>query len=79
MKWQAELERLYTSYLSGTDLYSPEVSNKITKITEKMKNKFPGKYRIEECYSHRHRQFHLRLVFDTPQEELMWLMRYSDD
>lgn len=45
------------------------------KPTERMKEKYPGNYIIEEYYNSKTHTFDLRLKFDTPEDETWFLLR----
>lgn len=76
--WQNYLRRLGNG-LNG-------ISERTKTITEKdivnnaqlyMQKKFPGKYVVEQYYNADKMKWDLRLKFDNPKEETMWLLRWS--
>jgi hypothetical protein len=47
-------------------------------INEYMQRKYPGKYTIEEIFDTKRMCFSFKLVFSDPQEETMWMLKWSD-
>ena len=42
-----------------------------------MEKKYPGNYRVESYYNADKMKWDLRLKFDDPREETVWLLRWS--
>ena len=49
----------------------------LKEATEMMQNLYPGQYKIEEYYNARLKHLDLRLVFDDPKEETLWMLKYG--
>ena len=70
--WKRELEILNTrinGYRHSQD--------SIMHANGVMHSKFPGEYIVEEYYDDVHKTFRLRLSFNSPEEESIWLIKYS--
>jgi hypothetical protein len=48
-----------------------------TAATERMREKYPGEYIVEEYYNGKDHCFDLRLKFATPEDEIMFLLKYE--
>ncbi len=76
--WQSYLRRLGNGINGVT-----ERSNTITeadivaRADHYMKIRYPGNYRVEQFYNAEKMKWDLRLLFDDPKEETMWLLRWS--
>lgn len=46
-------------------------------VQETMQERFPGPYVVEEYYDTKRMSFALRLKFNTPAEETMWMIKNS--
>lgn len=44
---------------------------------EEYKENYPGNYQIEEGYDAGSGRFYIKLVFDTPQDETVFRLRYD--
>lgn len=76
--WQDHLATVNREYY---DLFSKEKIDpkfKLMKAIESMQEKFPGEYTLEEYYDTEKGRFKLKMVFDVPEEESMFIMRYSE-
>ena len=78
--WQSYLRRLGNG-LNGVmgagakTTFSEE--NIVANAQEYMQKKYPGKYIVEQFYNANRMKWDLRLRFEDPKEETMWLLRYS--
>ena len=45
--------------------------------TRRMQEKYPGEYIVEEYYDGKDHCFNLRLKFATPEDEIMFLLKYE--
>jgi len=74
LKWQQYLMMLHNhntfvkaNWEEGTD------------VTSMMKKKYPGNYELEEYYDPEIMRFTFRLVFESPQEESLWMLKNSNN
>jgi hypothetical protein len=44
---------------------------------KEFQEKWPGNYQVEEFYNSKKLRFGLRLKFQDPKEEVVWLLRWS--
>jgi len=44
---------------------------------EEMQKRYPGEYIVEEYYDVNHQRFRFRLKFNSPEEESLWLLKFS--
>lgn len=74
--WQGYLRRLGNG-INGVSERSQTVtaSDIIARAEKWMQFKYPGPYRVEQYYNSDKMKWDLRLRFDDPQEETMWLLR----
>ena len=75
--WQGYLRRLGNG-LNGvtTNKYITE-EDILDNAQKYMQEKYPGPYSVESYYNADKMKFDLRLRFDDPQEETIWLLRQS--
>lgn len=78
--WQSYLRRL------GNGINGVYGAGGTTTVTEAdivsnaykwMQKKYPGNYKVEEYYNADKMKWDLRLRFDDPHEETMWLLKWS--
>ena len=69
MNYITELKQLYN--------ISVKDASGITWITEMMKISYPGNYTIQEGYIPEKYTWGVRLVFEDPQEEIMFILKNS--
>ena len=76
--WQSYLRRLGNG-LNGLSDRSETITDEdiIARAEKYMQIKYPGPYRVEQFYNPKRARIDLRLVFDDPKEETMWLLRWS--
>lgn len=78
--WQSYLSRLGNG-LNGvigsnnTNTYSEE--DIVANAEKYMKKKYPGPYKVAQYYNAQKMKWDLRLKFEDPKEELVWLLKYS--
>jgi hypothetical protein len=75
--WQGYLRRLGNG-LNGvaTNKYITE-ADIVENAQKYMQIKYPGNYTVEPYYNTEMGRFDLRLKFDDPKEEIVWLLRWS--
>ena len=69
-KWQARLTQLIYPFDESTPT--------IERINEVMQKEFPGDYQVEEYFDKERLIFSLKLVFVSPEEESMFVLKYSN-
>ena len=76
--WQSYLRRLGNG-INGVSERSKTLTEKdiIVNAEHYMKKKYPGNYTVESYYNADKMKWDLRLKFDDPKEETMWLLRWS--
>ena len=80
MHWQKYLEYYSVHMFDGTVL--PEMKLDPTKTIldialSSFQKRWPGDYFIEEFYNAKKGRWDLRLKFNDPKEETMWLLKWS--
>jgi len=76
--WQSYLNRLGNGLNGLAERTKTITEEDIIANAEKwMKIKYPGNYRVEQFYNAKKMKIDLRLRFDNPKEETMWLLRWS--
>lgn len=75
--WQEYLIQLQLRYSSWTKLGQECEGDGLAEATEMMQAKYPGPYRLTEKYNADRGTFDLKLEFDDPKQETMWLIKYS--
>lgn len=76
--WQSYLRRLGNGINGVSERSKTLTEADIVANAEKwMQIKYPGKYRVEQFYNVDRGKFDLRLKFDDPKEEVVWLLRWS--
>lgn len=78
--WQRYLSRLGGGIngvlnAGGTENFTEE--DIVNNANKYMQEKYPGNYRVESYYNVNKMKWDLRLRFDDPREETMWLLRWS--
>jgi hypothetical protein len=83
--WQNSLDHLsayyYNPYTQDKDPYTQDKDCsefKIMTVIAHMQEIYPGNYILEEYYDSDTKRHRLRMVFDSPEEESMFIMRYSE-
>ena len=76
--WQTYLRRLGNG-INGISERSKTLTEKdiIANAEHYMQKRYPGPYRVESYYSADKMKYDLRLKFDDPKQETMWLLRWS--
>ena len=76
--WQSYLRRLGNG-LNGLSERSQTVTEEdiVANAEKYMQIKYPGPYRVEQFYNANKMKWDLRLKFEDPKEETMWLLRWS--
>lgn len=76
-EWQSYLRRLGNG-LNGvaTNKYITE-EDIISNAQKWMQIKYPGNYTVEQFYNPKRMKIDLRLRFDDPKEETIWLLKQS--
>lgn len=77
MTWQYYLQYLQLKYISWNELGKNKTGNGLSDVTELMKERYPGNYQVIEKYDSIQGKFVLKLEFDDPKEETIWLLRQS--
>lgn len=80
MKYQEYLNYYSLRMFDGTTLPMMKLNPEKTILDcaqEELQQKWPGNYRIEEFYNPKKGRIDLRLQFNDPKEETMWLLRWS--
>ena len=76
--WQSYLRRLGNGINGVTERSNTITEADIVARADKyMKIRYPGNYRVEQFYNAEKMKWDLRLLFDDPKEETMWLLRWS--
>ena len=75
--WQSYLRRLGNG-LNGvtTNQYITE-ADIVANAQKYMQIKYPGPYQVEPYYNSKKMKMDLRLKFEDPKEETMWLLRHT--
>ena len=75
--WQSYLRRLGNG-LNGvaTNKYITE-EDIVANAEEQMQKKYPGPYTVEPYYNAEKMKMDLRLKFDDPKEQTMWLLKWA--
>lgn len=76
--WQVYLRRLGNG-INGVSERSKTLTEKdiIANAEHYMQKKYPGPYCVESYYNADKMKWDLRLKFDDPREETIWLLRWS--
>lgn len=75
--WQSYLSRL-GSGINGVASNNYITEEEIITNAEKwMKIRYPGNYIVEAYYNNKKMKMDLRLKFDDPKEETMWMLKWS--
>lgn len=80
--WETYLRRLGNG-LNGIAIAGVKTKTTVTeadivaRAKKYMQIKYPGNYIVEPFYNAKKSKFDLRLKFETPQEELMWKLKWS--
>lgn len=76
--WQSYLRRFSRGLNGITDRSETITEADIVARAEKyMKIKYPGNYTVEQYYNKEKMKWDLRLKFDDPKHETMWLIKWS--
>lgn len=76
--WQSYLRRLGNGINGVADRSETVTEADIVARAEKyMQINYPGPYCVEQYYNSDKMKWDLRLRFDNPQEETMWLLRQT--
>lgn len=76
--WQSYLRRLGNGINGISDRSETITDADIVARAEKyMKIKYPGPYIVEQFYNTEKMKWDLRLRFDEPKEELLWMLKWS--
>lgn len=76
MTWQKYLQYLQLKYASWTQLGN-KTGDGLADATELMKKVYPGNYQVIEKYDSIQGKFVLKLEFEDPKEEIVWLLRWG--
>ena len=78
LTWQNYLRRLGNG-LNGISERTKTITEKdiVNNAQRYMQKKFPGNYVVEQYYNADKMKWDLRLKFNNPKEETMWLLRWS--
>ena len=76
--WQSYLRRLGNG-INGISERSKTLTEKdiIANAEHYMQKKYPGNYIVESYYNADKMKWDLKLRFNDPKEETMWLLKYS--
>lgn len=78
--WQSYLRRLGNGlngiYGAGSTTTVTE-ADIIARAEKYMQLKYPGPYQVETYYNSEKMKWDLRLRFDDPQEQTVWLLRWT--
>lgn len=76
--WQRYLRRLGNGINGISDRSETVTDADIVARAEKyMQIRYPGPYRVEQYYNTQRMMLDLRLRFDDPREQTLWLLRWS--
>lgn len=75
--WSVYLDILQSRYTSWTKLGQECTGDGLEDVTEMMQRKFPGPYTIVEKFNVDRGVFGLEPKFESPQEELLWKIKWS--
>lgn len=76
--WQSYLRRLGNGINGVADRSETVTDSDIVARAEKyMQIKYPGPYTVEQYYNSDKMKWDLRLRFEDPKQETMWLIRWS--
>lgn len=78
LTWQSYLRRLGNG-INGISERSKTLTEKdiIVNAEHYMQKKFPGNYVVESYYNADKMKWDLRLKFEDPNEELLWMLKNS--
>lgn len=76
--WQSYLRKLGNG-LNGVAERSQTITEQdiISNAEKYMQIRYPGPYRVEQFYNPEKMKIDLRLQFDDPREQTMWMLRWS--
>lgn len=76
--WQSYLRRLGNG-INGVSERSETVTEAdiVARAQKYMQIRYPGNYVVEQFYNSEKMKWDLRLRFDDPQEQTVWLLRWS--
>ena len=76
--WKSYLRRLGNG-LNGLSVRSQTITEEdiISNAQKWMQIKYPGPYQVEQFYNPKTMKIDLRLKFNDPKEETMWLLRWA--
>ena len=76
--WQSYLRRLGNG-INGIAERSKTITEAdiVARAQKYMQIRYPGPYRVEQFYNPAKMKWDLKLRFDDPREETMWLLRWS--
>jgi len=77
MTWQSYLQELQLRYASWTHLFPNKTGDGLSDVTDMMRERYPGNYRVIEKYDSIKGRFVLKLEFNDPKEETFWLLMWS--
>lgn len=80
MTWQEVLDYYSLKYIDGSTLPIMKLYPEKTIIEcamEQFQTYWPGNYQVEEYYDSKLMRMALRLKFDNPHEEIIWLLKNS--
>lgn len=77
LTWQSYLHRLGNG-LNGvaTNKFITE-EHIVANAEEQMQKKYPGRYKVEQYYNIDKMKWDLRLRFEDPREETLWILRQT--
>lgn len=76
--WQNSLDHLTAHYYNRYTQDKDQPEFKIMTAIAHMQEIYPGNYILEEYYDSDTKRHRLKMVFDSPEEESMFIMRYSE-
>lgn len=76
--WQSYLRRLSNGINGISERSKVLTAEDIIANTQKhMQIKYPGPYTVEQFYNAEKMKWDVRLKFDDPKQEIMWMLKHS--
>ena len=75
--WKSTLRNLELKFNSWTKMDNVSTAEGLVDVNEIMKKHYPGNYDVIEAFLPERGVFGFKLVFQTPQDETLFLLRWS--
>jgi len=72
MNYNRYLDKIYSE-----KTFNPGKEDTILYVAEQMQKNYPGNYVVQEYYDFHRMAFKAKLVFDKPEDETMFILRYQ--